>query len=92
MLNRKQKNIFVFIVSENLLNQDIFLNDMKLKRITYGLILSFIGVSDLMAQGPPGPGPPPPHPELPIDGGLGYLIITAALIGVYHIKKRKPSN
>ena len=46
---------------------------------------------DVLAQSPPGPGPPPPHPELPIDGGLVYLLLGGALIGAYHIKRKKPS-
>ena len=64
---------------------------MKLKRIIYCLIVMLMSTIDLLAQGPPGPGPPPPHPELPIDGGIVYLLLGGILFGAYHIKRKKPS-
>ena len=48
----------------------------------------------LNAQGkrrnPPNPHkPPPPHPELPIDGGLSYLLIAGVAFGIYEFKRKK---
>ena len=58
-------------------------------------MLLMLGI-EASAQGrgndPPRPGPPGPHYELPIDGGLIYLLIGGILIGVYHIKQKKPSK
>jgi hypothetical protein len=64
---------------------------MKLKRVTYCLVSMLMTSKDVLAQSPPGPGPPPPHPELPIDGGLAYLLLGGVLIGAYYIKQKKPS-
>lgn len=33
-------------------------------------------------------GPPPPPPGLPIDGGIGFLFVVGALIGVKKIIKK----
>ena len=48
----------------------------------------------IQAQGkrknPPNPNkPPPPHPELPVDGGLAYLLLAGIAMGVYQIKRKK---
>lgn len=36
------------------------------------------------AQAPP---PPPPHHELPIDGGIFYLIIAGTIFGILRLRK-----
>ena len=73
---------------------------MKLRYLTYFFCVVFmITEFSLCAQGrgmkpphPPQGGRPPIYPELPIEGGLSYLLIGGILIGVYHIKRKKPSN
>ncbi len=37
------------------------------------------------AQAVPPPVPPPPPPGLPIDGGVGFLILGAIIYGVKNI-------
>jgi hypothetical protein len=51
-------------------------------------ILFFVTLSvKVFAQGPP---PPPPDPsDVPIDGGLGFLIAGGMAYGAYQLKKRK---
>ena len=54
------------------------------------LVINF----SLNAQGknpnPPNPHkPPPPHPELPIDGGLTYLLIAGMSLGIYELNRKK---
>ena len=73
---------------------------MRKIKLTYYLcfLMLFIGIT-AFSQGrrrpPPRPDPPNrppgPHFELPIDGGLNYLIIGGILIGAYHIKRKKPA-
>ncbi len=58
--------------------------------LVFSLSLNAQGNSDGKRRNPPNPHkPPPPHPELPIDGGLAYLLITGIAYGVYQIKKKK---
>ena len=64
---------------------------MKSRNISYYLFLGMLLISiSLNAQSPPDPNkPPPPHPELPIDGGLTYLLVAGIAFGVYTLKKKK---
>lgn len=65
---------------------------MKRKKIIYCLIMAMLVVNLSMYSlgDPPNPNkPPPPHPELPIDGGLSYLIIVGIAYGVYEMKRKK---
>ena len=68
---------------------------MSVKNITYCLCIIMLVFSlSLNAQekrrNPPNPHkPPPPHPELPIDGGLSYLILVGIAYGIYELKKKK---
>ena len=53
-----------------------------------------VATFSLNAQGkrrnPPNPHkPPPPHPELPIDGGLSYLLIAGIGLGIYELGRKK---
>ncbi len=57
-------------------------------------LLSFCLVlicATVFAQKPPDPiGPiPPPPGNLPIDGGLSYLLIAGIAYGVYELKRKK---
>ena len=67
---------------------------MKRKKITYYfcmllLMLSLVGYSQGKSN-PPRPKPNGPiYPELPIDGGLTYLLIAGITFGVYQIKRKK---
>jgi hypothetical protein len=48
------------------------------------------GNSDGKRRNPPNPHkPPPPHPELPIDGGLSYLLLAGLTLGIYQIRRKK---
>ncbi len=38
---------------------------------------------------PPVPGDVVPNPGLPIDGGLGFLLISGVIYGIYELKRRK---
>ena len=38
---------------------------------------------------PPQPKSPTNPPGLPIDGGLGYLLLSGIAYGVYQLKKKK---
>ncbi len=33
--------------------------------------------------------PPPPPPGLPIDGGLGFLLLSGVIYGIYQSLKRR---
>ena len=64
---------------------------MKRKKIIYCLIVAMLMLNiSLFAIGdPPDPNkPPPPHPELPIDGGITYLLFAGVAFGLYQIKKK----
>jgi len=52
------------------------------------LTLFFVALSfKVMAQGPP---PPPPDPgDVPIDGGISFLVASGIAYGAYQYKKRK---
>ncbi len=65
---------------------------MKIKRLTYYLIVAMLMVNLSMyslGDPPNPPKPPPPHPELPIDGGFSYLLIAGIAYGVYELTKKK---
>ena len=76
---------------------------MKRRKITYYLCIIMLVFSLALnaqenidrkgkgkRQNPPNPHkPPPPHPELPIDGGLSYLIFAGIAYGIYELKKKK---
>ena len=74
----------------------------KIKSVLVLLAIFFIFNVDALAFGPPGPpgggggGPPggcwPPSACIPIDGGIGFLMLAGALYGgkkVYDISKEK---
>lgn len=43
----------------------------------------------LYGQKPPEPKPEGPiHPEFPIDGGISFLLIAGAVLGIYASKKK----
>ena len=56
-----------------------------------------VGVNVFSQKTPPTPPPagkaagPPPNPglELPIDGGIIYLVISGLFYGVYELRKKK---
>lgn len=59
-------------------------------------LLSFIAYPQGKGVIPPKPpaagrkGPPgKPHPELPIDGGLSFLLIAGTAYGIYESRKKK---
>lgn len=76
---------------------------MKIRKITFFLCVLMLIFGGLSSYGqkkdkkpkknPPNPHkPPPPHPELPIDGGISYLLIAGITFGVYQIKRKKIST
>ena len=57
----------------------------------YILILFFVLLSaNLRAQSglPPAPGFPPPHHELPISGGLYYMLAIGAIYGIRVLRRK----
>jgi len=53
------------------------------------LVLSSCMCYSQSAKNPPHPKEQgPPHPELPIDGGVTFLIIIGAAFGVYKLKEK----
>lgn len=48
--------------------------------------LIFIWSVEMFAQGPP---PPPPPVGLPIDGGLGFLLVSGLIYGVFKLRKKE---
>lgn len=67
---------------------------MKIK-VKYLLIIIILLVSNMVySQSFDNPLPKPegdPHPELPINGGISYLLIVGAAYGIYVLKKNKKS-
>ncbi|MDF1673509.1 MAG: hypothetical protein P1U41_08385 [Vicingaceae bacterium] len=74
----------------------------RIKPILLLLAILFISSIDLFAAGPPGPpgggggGPPggcwPPSACIPLDGGIGFLLLAGAAYGgkkVYDMSKDK---
>jgi hypothetical protein len=72
---------------------------MKKRILTYFLCVAMLtfhfpmdaqGNSDGKGRNPPNSNkPPPPHPELPIDGGLSYLLLAGLTLGIYQIRRKK---
>jgi hypothetical protein len=63
--------------------------------ISLFLLLSAGLVSSVYAQGPPPPPPPPgggSGTSAPIDGDVIILLLTAAVYGVYKLKKNAGST
>ena len=54
-------------------------------------LLSIVVYSNEKRKGPPHPKPngPGPYPELPIDGGLSFLIIAGVAYGIYEKRRKK---
>ena len=66
---------------------------MRRKILTYlyyvMISLSSVSVFAQKTEPPePKPNDPPPGPGLPIDGGLSFLIIAGAVLGVYATRKK----
>ena len=57
--------------------------------LTIILIVLPIFMSTLSAQAPP---PPPPPQEIPIDGGLGALLLAGLGYGAKKIRENKKEN
>jgi hypothetical protein len=58
--------------------------------LVFSLSLNAQGNSDGKRRNPPNPHkPPPPHPELPIDGGLSYLLLAGIGLGIYKLRRKK---
>lgn len=61
----------------------------------YLVILLFLLSLYIYPQGsikePPLPRPngPGPYPELPIDGGVSFLLVLGTAFGVYKLRKKK---
>ena len=69
---------------------------MNKKRIQYYIVILFFLLSLYMyPQGsikePPLPKPngPGPYPELPIDGGVSFLLVLGTAYAVYKLKKKE---
>jgi len=60
---------------------------MKNKNYIFSIFFILV-VAVCVAQVPPGVSPPPPPsaPNLPIDGGLIFLVISAILFGIKKLK------
>jgi hypothetical protein len=59
---------------------------MKNKNYIFSIFFILV-VAVCVAQVPPGVSPPPPSaPNLPIDGGLLFLVISAILFGIKKLK------
>ena len=58
------------------------------KVVKWGLVMGilFFSISVGYGQAVPPPIPPPPPPGLPIDGGIGFLLIVGALFGAKRYK------
>lgn len=70
---------------------------MKTKRIQYYLLLLFFLMSLFIysqagSKAPPLPKPNAPpeggYPQLPIDGGITFLLILGTAFGVYKLKEK----
>jgi hypothetical protein len=66
---------------------------MKRKKNTYYFCVLFFLLSMVMysnGKNPPYPKPngPGPYPELPIDGGVSFLLFAGAIYGVYKLRKK----
>ena len=61
---------------------------MKLKGSIYCTVLTVLLTNSVYAIQLPAPGPPPPHPELPIDSGLVFMLISGALLGIFALRKK----
>lgn len=74
----------------------------KIKAVLVLLAILFVFNIDALAFGPPGPpgggggGPPggcwPPSTCIPIDGGIGFLLLAGAAYGgkkIYDVSKEK---
>ena len=58
---------------------------MKNKNYIFSIFFILV-VAVCVAQVPPGVSPPPSAPNLPIDGGLIFLVISAILFGIKKLK------
>lgn len=54
-------------------------------RIVISLLFTLLSVT-VWAQAPP---PPPDPSDVPIDGGLSFLVVGGIAYGTYQLKKRK---
>lgn len=68
---------------------------MKREKIKYFVLILFFFVSIVMyshgkIKEPPFPKPngPGPIPQLPIDGGVTFLLIAGTFLGAYTLKKK----
>ncbi|WP_129368058.1 PID-CTERM protein-sorting domain-containing protein [Lutibacter sp. HS1-25] len=62
----------------------------KILLCTLLVLNSFVGYSQVIPKPGDKSGPvPPPPPGLPIDGGLGFLIISGIAYGVFELKRKK---
>ncbi len=60
-----------------------------MKRILFiGVMVIGLGLSKVLAQ----PDPPPDPSDVPVDGGLSFLIASGIGYGIYRIKKAKVDN
>ena len=69
-------------------------NKFNIIVLTFSILISVVGYSQKAPPTPPPSGKPAlpaPHPgdEVPIDGGLSYLLLSGVLYGVYELRKRK---
>ena len=72
------------------MNRRNITNCLFVVSLVFSLSLNAQGSSDGKRNNPPNPHkPPPPHPELPIDGGLSYLLVAGIAFGVYALKRKK---
>jgi len=50
----------------------------------------FLSMTAFSQKTPPPPAPPPnPGNEIPIDGGLTYLLLTGIAYGIFELKRKK---
>ncbi len=62
----------------------------KFNKYLLSFCLMFLSMTAFSQKTPPPPAPPPnPGNEIPIDGGLTYLLLTGIAYGIFELKRKK---
>jgi hypothetical protein len=60
---------------------------MKNKKLISSGIFLLLAIYGIAQQNLPRPDPTPPNPNMPIDGGLVFLIVVAVVFGVRKLRR-----